>query len=198
MRPIVALVLLSSVAAVGSVLKAQERAPTGAPPTFAARAAGSSSRPSATPTLSPAAGFETLVKPFLAENCYGCHGNKKHKKDLNFEAIESVESLVTDGDRWDDVVQKLRARDMPPEDEPQPAEHQRQAVATWIARELARIEKHASYPGRITARRLNRTESIKLSRNCSASTRILQTTSRRTTPVTVLTISPTCCRSRRC
>ena len=45
MRPIVALVLLSSVAAVGSVLKAQERAPTGAPPTFAARAAGSSSGP---------------------------------------------------------------------------------------------------------------------------------------------------------
>ena len=159
MRPIVALVLLSSVAAVGSVLKAQERAPTGAPPTFAARAAGSSSGPAATPTLSPAAGFETLVKPFLAENCYGCHGNKKHKKDLNFEAIESVESLVTDGDRWDDVVQKLRARDMPPEDEPQPAEHQRQAVATWIARELARIEKATPPdPGRITARRLNRTE----------------------------------------
>ena len=66
---------------------------------------------------------------------------------------------MTDGDRWDDVVQKLRARDMPPEDEPQPAEHQRQAVATWIARELARIEKATPPdPGRITARRLNRTE----------------------------------------
>jgi hypothetical protein len=159
MRPIVALVLLSSVAAVGSVLKAQEGAPTGPAPMSAAHAAGSSNGPSVTPALSPAAGFETLVKPFLAENCYGCHGNKKHKKDLNFEAIESVDSLVTDGDRWDDVVQKLRARDMPPEDEPQPAEHQRQAVATWIARELARIEKATPPdPGRITARRLNRTE----------------------------------------
>ena len=159
MRPIVALVLLSSVAAIGSVLKAQEGAPTGAPPMSAAHAAGSANGPSPTPTLSAAAGFETLVKPFLAENCYGCHGNKKHKKDLNFEAIESVDSLVTEGDRWDDVVQKLRARDMPPEDEPQPAEHQRQAVATWIARELARIEKATPPdPGRITARRLNRTE----------------------------------------
>src|SRR6478672_11367683 len=85
MRPIVALVLLSSVAAIGSVLKAQEGAPTAAPPMSAAHAAGSSSGPSSTPTLSAAAGFETLVKPFLAENCYGCHGNKKHKKDLNFE-----------------------------------------------------------------------------------------------------------------
>ena len=48
---------------------------------------------------------------------------------------------------------------MPPEDEPQPAEHQRQAVATWIARELARIEKATPPdPGRITARRLNRAE----------------------------------------
>jgi uncharacterized protein DUF1592/uncharacterized protein DUF1588/uncharacterized protein DUF1587/uncharacterized protein DUF1585/uncharacterized protein DUF1595 len=168
MRPILALALLSSVAAIGSVLKAQEGAQAGAAQAathgVAERAVAdhAASRPgaaAATPALSPAAGFETLVKPFLAENCYGCHGNKKHKKDLNFEAIESVASLTTDGDRWDDVVQKLRLREMPPDDEPQPAEHQRQAVATWVARELARIEKATPPdPGRITARRLNRTE----------------------------------------
>jgi hypothetical protein len=157
MRPIVAIALLSSVAAagsVGSVLMAQEG--VGSPATHA------SVPPAAASPAPPApseAGFESIVKPFLAENCYGCHGNKKHKKDLNFEAIESVASLTTDGDRWDDVVQKLRHRDMPPDDEPQPPEHQRQAVATWIARELARIDKATPPdPGRITARRLNRTE----------------------------------------
>ena len=158
MRPILAVVLLSSVAAVGSVLRAQEGARTGAAPAVSARTVAGSSA-AARATLSPAAGFDTLVKPFLAENCYGCHGNKKHKKDLNFEAIESVDSLTSDGDRWDDVVQKLRHREMPPDDEPQPAEHDRQAVATWLARELGRIEKATPPdPGRITARRLNRTE----------------------------------------
>ncbi|MDQ3213508.1 MAG: DUF1592 domain-containing protein [Acidobacteriota bacterium] len=157
MRPILAVVLLSSVAAVGSVLKAQEAGrPRGSqvppPKTLAAK-----STPTP-PSLSPVAGFDTIVKPFLAENCYSCHGNDKQKKDLNLETVD-VTALTTDGDRWDDIVQKLRDRDMPPDDEPQPAEHQRQAVATWIARELARIEKATPPdPGRITARRLNRTE----------------------------------------
>ena len=48
---------------------------------------------------------------------------------------------------------------MPPDDEPQPAEHQRQAVAGWLARELTRIDRLTPPdPGRVTARRLNRAE----------------------------------------
>ncbi len=165
MRPKFAVVVLSSVATIGVALHAQNArgaadriAPVPAHATARPAIAAAASKP-ATPALSPQAGFETIVKPFLAENCYGCHGNDKHKKDLNFEAIDSVSSLTTEGDRWDDVVEKLRHRDMPPEDEPQPAEPQRQAVATWIARELVRIDKATPPdPGRVTARRLNRTE----------------------------------------
>jgi Protein of unknown function (DUF1592)/Protein of unknown function (DUF1588)/Protein of unknown function (DUF1587)/Protein of unknown function (DUF1585)/Protein of unknown function (DUF1595) len=114
-----------------------------------------------TPSLAaPAAdGFDKILKPFLAENCYPCHGNDKQKRDLNFEAITAVETLINDRDRWDEVVAKLRAREMPPADEPQPAEHQRQAVAGWIERELARIDRATPpNPGRVTARRLNRAE----------------------------------------
>ena len=104
-------------------------------------------------------GFDTIVKPFLAENCFGCHGEKKHKKELNFESFTSAKTLIDDRDRWDEVVLKLRHREMPPDDEPQPAEHQRQAVAAWIARELTRIDRLTPPdPGRVTARRLNRAE----------------------------------------
>src|SRR5438876_11081691 len=102
--------------------------------------AGSPARPT---ILTPAStdGFDRTLKPFLTENCIGCHGNEKHKKELNFEAITSVKSLIDDRDRWDEVVLKLRNREMPPEEEPQPAEHQRQAVAEWLAAELARIDR---------------------------------------------------------
>jgi mono/diheme cytochrome c family protein len=104
-------------------------------------------------------GFERTVKPFLAENCISCHGNEKHKKDLNFETFTSVKTLIDDREKWDEVVLKLRNREMPPDDEPQPAEHQRQAVAGWLERELARIDKATPPdPGRVTARRLNRAE----------------------------------------
>ena len=104
-------------------------------------------------------GFESLVKPFVEKNCISCHGREKHKRDLNLESFTSVSTLIEDRDHWDDVVAKLRHREMPPDEEPQPPEHQRQAVAEWLARELARIDRVTPPdPGRVTARRLNRAE----------------------------------------
>jgi len=107
----------------------------------------------------PAAGFETIVKPFLSQNCFTCHGNKKQENGLNLQSFQSVASLVDDRDHWDEVVLKLRRGEMPPLEEEQPPEEQRQAVATWLARELERIDRITPPdPGRVTARRLNRTE----------------------------------------
>jgi mono/diheme cytochrome c family protein len=104
-------------------------------------------------------GFETIVKPFLAENCFPCHGNKKHEKELNFQAFESASSLIDHRERWEEVIRKLRASEMPPIEEEQPPEEQRQAVATWLEREFERIDRETPPdPGRVTARRLNRTE----------------------------------------
>src|SRR5260221_2893920 len=128
---------------------------------LAQQAPKTAAAPARPPILTPAStdGFERTLKPFLTANCIGCHGNEKHKKELNFESFTSVKSLVDDRDRWDEVVLKLRNREMPPEEEPQPPEHQRQAVADWLAGRLARIDTVTPPdPGRVTARRLNRAE----------------------------------------
>ena len=108
----------------------------------------------------PAEGFESIVKPFLAQHCYECHGNKgEPEKGLNLQSFQSVESFIEHRDRWDMVVEKLRGSEMPPVEEEQPAEERRQAVATWIASELDRIDRTTPPdPGRVTARRLNRNE----------------------------------------
>jgi mono/diheme cytochrome c family protein len=105
------------------------------------------------------ASFETVVRPFLARHCFACHGNERQKRDLNLESFATAASLIEHGERWELVVERLRAGEMPPDDEPQPDEAARQAVATWIARELARIDRTTPPdPGRVTARRLNRAE----------------------------------------
>ena len=151
MRPLLVAGLFVSTAVLGLAQQAQKSAVSDIPP----------SPPAGAALLTPAStdGFERVVKPFLAENCFPCHGNEKHKKDLNFEAVKSVMTLIDDRDRWDEVVLKLRHREMPPDDEPQPPEHQRQAVAGWLAGELARIDRLTPPdPGRVTARRLNRAE----------------------------------------
>ena len=124
-------------------------------------ATGASAASAAPPVLTAASaeGFERTVKSFLTAHCIECHGNETHKRDLNFEAMPSVAALIDHRERWEDVVQKLRDREMPPADEPQPPEHLRQAAAAWIERELARIDRVTPRnPGRVTARRLNRAE----------------------------------------
>jgi hypothetical protein len=127
---------------VGSAQKASEPARTAGP----------------SPTRSTV-GFDTVVKPFLAQNCFSCHGNKKQENDLNLQSFDTRASLIAHREQWDEVVGKLRRGEMPPLEEEQPPEEQRQAVAAWLARELERIDRATPPdPGRVTARRLNRTE----------------------------------------
>lgn len=153
MRPLlVSFILFFALAIAGSAQRAQQ----GTRP----RATAPSPAPvTPQPPKDPAEAFDSLVRPFVAANCVSCHGYKKQKNGLNLESYESVASLTDDHERWAEVVRKLRAREMPPEEEPQPAEHQRQAVAGWLSRELERIDKITPPdPGRVTARRLNRSE----------------------------------------
>ena len=124
----------------------------------AQKASGPAPKAGPSPARS-SAGFDTVVKPFLAQNCFSCHGNKKQENDLNLQSFDTRASLIAHRERWDEVVGKLRRGEMPPLEEEQPSEEQRQAVAAWLARELERIDASTPPdPGRVTARRLNRTE----------------------------------------
>jgi cytochrome c553 len=108
----------------------------------------------------PGAGaFQTSVKPFFAKSCYGCHSNALQSGGLNLQALTSVGLVEKDRDQWEMVLEKLRTGQMPPPAMPRPADSDVQQVAAWISSELARLDREAKPdPGRITARRLNRTE----------------------------------------
>jgi mono/diheme cytochrome c family protein len=126
--------------------------------------APASNRPSneATAVLTPATtrGFETIVRPFLAQYCFECHGNKGEPENgLNLESFGATTSLLDERNHWEDVIGKLKAAEMPPLEEEQPEEADRQAVAAWLEREFDRIDRVTPPdPGRVTARRLNRAE----------------------------------------
>jgi mono/diheme cytochrome c family protein len=166
---------LGCLVVIGVALRAQDSARTTAPRTGGrlqplaagdhAVAAGRTSPAAprtAPPLLTPASvqGFETIVKPFVAEHCYPCHGNKGEPKNgLNIQSFQAVDSLIEQRNHWEDVAGMLRRSEMPPMEEEQPDEKDRQAVATWLERELARIDRVTPPdPGRVTARRLNRME----------------------------------------
>ena len=105
----------------------------------------------------PAASFAGTVKPFLAQNCYGCHNGDLQSGGLNLQSFTTAESAMADRDHWLHVLDKLQTSQMPPAGMPQPPDADKKAVIDWIATELARTGPKAS-AGRVTARRLNRTE----------------------------------------
>ena len=57
---------------------------------------------------------------FLAKHCVSCHGPKKKKGDLRLDQLSRDFKTGVDGQIWAEVVEKINAGEMPPEDEPQP------------------------------------------------------------------------------
>ncbi len=109
------------------------------------------------------AGAETAFKndivPFLSANCFACHGNGKAKGDLSLDSFKDAKSMHKAPERWDKVLEMLRKREMPPEDEEQPTQA---AVDKAIASiQSVRTTLEVNTPpnvGRVTTRRLNKTE----------------------------------------
>ena len=57
---------------------------------------------------------------FLQKHCIACHGPKKSKGDLRLDKISRDFKSGIDAQVWAEVVEKINAGEMPPEEEPQP------------------------------------------------------------------------------
>jgi hypothetical protein len=103
--------------------------------------------------------FSTHVQPFLSRYCFGCHGPKKQKAALDLSRDATVLAIADNPGRWEMVLERLKAREMPPEKARQPKADERSAVVAWIEelrdREAARS---AGDPGMVLARRLSNAE----------------------------------------
>ncbi|MEO7798667.1 MAG: DUF1592 domain-containing protein [Opitutaceae bacterium] len=103
--------------------------------------------------------FQKDIKPFLEENCFKCHGNGKAKGDFSLEPFKDARSLHKAPEAWDDVLEMLRQREMPPEDEPQPSQPDVDKVVASIQKVRSTVEANTPpNAGRVTMRRLNKTE----------------------------------------
>ena len=118
------------------------------------------SQPSVVPTSQ--AEFERDIYPLMKDICFGCHGNKRAKAELNLEAFSANPDFFKDGRVWERVAEMLRHREMPPENKKQPSEDQRILLTEFIDKELAKFDcsnpNVPVNPGRVTLRRLNRNE----------------------------------------
>lgn len=60
------------------------------------------------------------LEAFLEHHCLACHGPKKTKGDLRIDELSRDFRSGRDSHRWAEIVERINAGEMPPEEEPQP------------------------------------------------------------------------------
>ena len=83
---------------------------------------------------SGAAAFES----FLQKHCQRCHGPEQVERDLRIDQLSRDFESGADGHLWAEIVERINAGEMPPEDEPQPTEDE---IADVIEQLDARIRE---------------------------------------------------------
>src|ERR1700693_3810159 len=76
--------------------------------------------------------FNQTVRPFLTSYCIGCHGGATPAAQLDLHSYTTTAAVVQDFARWNLVLEKLTAGQMPPKPMKQPPPETRQAVIDWI------------------------------------------------------------------
>ena len=104
--------------------------------------------------------FRDKIRLLMGKYCYKCHGPQlRPKADLNLTRYQTELKVRQRRKLFKEVVTKLQTLEMPPEKAKQPSAQERLLMVQWITAALNKVDRSAKKtPGRVVARRLNRTE----------------------------------------
>lgn len=91
--------------------------------------------------------------------CSACHNPQTSAGGLNLTGFDNINTVADYREHWEKIVQKVSSSEMPPAGFPPLEEDAREALLDAARAELDRLDAIAPPdPGRVTARRLNRSE----------------------------------------
>jgi hypothetical protein len=103
-----------------------------------------------------ATAFHAKAEPILTQYCARCHNNKLKKGSVTFDVDET--QLLSNKELWLKAIKMLRAGMMPPRGKDRPSADEIDQFTKWVKYSALGIDPHNPDPGRVTLRRLNRTE----------------------------------------
>lgn len=110
-------------------------------------------------TLLWAADFQKDGIAFLQKHCLACHGDKKKNAGVALHTFTDGPSLLKNRKLWDSVIRVVAEGDMPPADKPRPTVEELETFQKSVGDIFDRADLAAKPdPGRVTIRRLNKTE----------------------------------------
>ncbi len=96
---------------------------------------------------------------FVNTHCVACHGVTEPKADLNLLSDKNPAAVTKHRVTWENVIEMVSSGQMPPEDKPRPEQVEIDKFVAIINELFDEADLHAKPdPGRVTVRRLNRTE----------------------------------------
>lgn len=102
--------------------------------------------------------FREQIEPILSEYCYDCHGDGMNRGQLSLDTFASDADRLAQKDLWVAVLKNVRTGVMPPEKRPRPTESEWTQIENWILQRVFLHDPAQPDPGRVTLRRLNRSE----------------------------------------
>ncbi len=103
--------------------------------------------------------FAQDVRPLVTEYCGQCHGVDNPEDDVNLVRFTTLKDVRSDVEQWLHVRDVIRNREMPPANEPQPTDAQREVLESWLSDYLrAESQVNAGDPGPVIPRRLSNAE----------------------------------------
>ena len=106
----------------------------------------------------PAAIYNKEIVPLLEMYCYECHGEGEAKGKFSMDEFKDLSGHLSNRKVWLPVWQNLRSQVMPPSDKDQPSAEEKKKLLAWIEKDVFKLDPDNPDPGRVTIRRLNRTE----------------------------------------
>jgi len=107
---------------------------------------------------SPSSDFGRDVIGFVQKHCVHCHGEKMQKADLALHTYQDEASVLKGRKVWQNVLQMVKAGEMPPKGRPKPSPAEGDAFLRAVNGLFERVDSGKRDPGRVTIRRLNRAE----------------------------------------
>lgn len=98
------------------------------------------------------------VQSTIERYCYQCHSGDSREGNLSFDQLLRESDQEKRNRDWYRVFRQLRADLMPPKDESQPSDVEKERITNWIKSDAFEIEENNPRPGRVTVRRMNRSE----------------------------------------
>ena len=105
------------------------------------------------------ADFKSKMVPFLDKYCNTCHSTENNSGGVSLDVYESAAHAKKDRKTWESIDRVIEEQEMPPKHKKQPTKDERIEAVTFLKSSLLNITcVGPKDPGRVTIRRLNRSE----------------------------------------